>query len=295
MNSNFPRKEFFCLMAGLPTTRKLVLLAAGIRRMRYPSRLALAVVAVWLLPSGTKAWAAEKAVVPAVYGYEIVNTYPHDPQAFCQGLAIVDGVLYEGTGQYGRSTLRKVELETGKVLQQVSLDQRLFGEGIVVWDERIYQLTWRSGLGIVYDRESFKELSRFRIHGEGWGLTHDGKHLILSNGSPTLQFLDPKTFRIVRRLNVRDRGTWVHNLNELEYADGAILANVWTTNRIAWISPETGNVTAWINLDGLTPAEVRHDTDAVLNGIAYDAESKRLFVTGKNWPNLFEIRIVKRQ
>jgi glutamine cyclotransferase len=255
---------------------------------------ALAIAAAWLLVLGTTTWAADRVAAPAVYGYEIVNTYPHDPQAFCQGLVIVDGQLYEGTGQHGESTLRKVELETGKVEQQVSLDPRLFGEGIAVWDQRIYQLTWQAGFGIVYDRETFKELGRFRIRGEGWGLTHDGKNLILSNGSATLQFLDPKSFRVVRRINVRDRGNWVRNLNELEYADGAILANVWTTNRIAWIDPATGNVTAWIDLTGLTPAEVRGDTDAVLNGIAYDPESKRLFVTGKNWPKLFEIRIVKR-
>lgn len=253
----------------------------------------MAIASVFLIDGRT--WAADQSPAPIVYGYEIVNTYPHDPGAFCQGLEIVDGKLYEGTGQYGKSTLRKVNLETGKVLQQVSLDRRLFGEGITIRDQRIYQLTWRSGLGIVYDQETFKELGRFRIRGEGWGLTHDGKNLILSNGSPTLQFLDPKTFRVVRRINVRDRGSWVRNLNELEFVDGVILANVWTTNRIAWISPETGDVTAWIDLTGLAPAQVRYDTDAVLNGIAYDSKSKRLFVTGKNWPNLFEIRLVKRQ
>ena len=243
----------------------------------------------------TASSAAEQQAVPEVYGYEVVNTYPHDPKAFCQGLAFADGYLYEGTGQRGRSTLRKVELETGKVVQQVALDRRLFGEGITVWDERIYQLTWQAGLGLVCDKETFKEAGRFRVRGEGWGLTHDGTHLILSNGSPTLQFIDPKTYRVVRRLNVRDQGNWVRNLNELEYVDGAILANVWTTDRIAWISLVTGNVLGWIDLRGLKPAELRFNNDAVLNGIAYDPESKRLFVTGKNWPKLFEIRIVKRQ
>lgn len=238
--------------------------------------------------------AAERDVAPAVYSYEIVNTYPHDPGAFCQGLAIAGGHLYEGTGQRRRSTLRKVELATGKVLQQVSLDGRFFGEGITVWDQRIYQLTWQAGVGFVYDKETFREIGRFRVRGEGWGLTHDGTHLILSNGSPTLQFIDPKTFRVVRRLNVRDQGNWVRDLNELEYAGGAILANVWTTDRIAWISAETGNVTAWIDLSGLRPSETRRDSDAVLNGIAYDPETKRLFVTGKHWPKLFEIRIVER-
>lgn len=244
---------------------------------------------------GAMGHAAERDSAPAVYGYEIVNTYPHDPGAFCQGLAIDGGHLYEGTGERGRSTLRKVELETGRVLQQVSLDRRFFGEGITVWDQRIYQLTWQAGVGFVYDEETFTEISRFRVRGEGWGLTHDGTHLILSNGSPTLQFIDPKTFRVVRRLNVRDRGNWVRDLNELEYAGGAILANVWTTDRIAWISPKTGNVDAWIDLQGLRPPETRRDPDSVLNGIAYDPETKRLFVTGKHWPKLFEIRIVERQ
>ena len=260
-------------------------------------------LAVWLVLGGIVAYArlhdasvqaADRSTIPTVYGYEIVKTYPHDPGAFSQGLAIVDGQLYEGTGQRGRSFLRKVDLETGKVLQQVSLDRRFFGEGITVWGQRIYQLTWQAGLGIVYDKETFKEVGRFRVRGEGWGLTHDGKHLILSNGSPTLQFIDPKTFRVVRRLNVRDGGNWVRDLNELEYANGAILANVWNTDRIAWISPKTGNVNAWIDLGGLKPAEASRDMDAVLNGIAYDPESKRLFVTGKNWPKLFEIRIVER-
>ncbi len=259
-----------------------------------PAGLFLGVAIAWICLFCATCFAAERPQAPTVYGYEIVNTYPHDPGAFCQGLVIVDGYLYEGTGQRGRSTLRKVELETGKVLQQVSLDRRFFGEGITIWDERIYQLTWQAGLGIVYDKESFKEVGRFRVRGEGWGLTHDGTHLILSNGTQTLQFIDPKTFRVVRRLNVRDGRNWVRDLNELEYAGGVILANVWGSDRIAWISPKTGNVTAWIDLRGLKPAEIRHNSEAVLNGIAYDPESKRLFVTGKHWPKLFEIRIVKR-
>ncbi len=282
-------------MANAYETSQVPPVAAGLLRTMRPPWLAVAVAAGCLVLLGTVGRAAERAAAPVVYGYEIVNSYPHDPKAFSQGLAFVAGQLYEGTGQYGKSTLRKVELETGKVLQQVSLDRRLFGEGIAVWDQRIYQLTWRSGLGIVYDKKTLKETGRFRVRGEGWGLTHNGKHLILSNGSSTLQFIDPKTYQVVHRLNVRDRGSWVRNLNELEFADGAVLANVWTTDRIAWISPITGNVLAWIDLQGLKPAEVRRDTDAVLNGIAYDPESKRLFVTGKNWPKLFEIRVVKRK
>ncbi|MHB8901243.1 MAG: glutaminyl-peptide cyclotransferase [Thermoguttaceae bacterium] len=281
-------------MPSLPATQQPVsigLVACGFW-LRAGWTVALAVATLQAPAAAPRG--ADRGAPPMIYGYEIVNTYPHDPQAFCQGLVFIDGQLYEGTGQYGQSTLRKVELETGKVLQQVSLDQRLFGEGIAVWDQRIFQLTWQSGVGLVYDRQGFNEIGRFRIHGEGWGLTHNGQSLILSNGTPVIQFLDPNTFRVVRRITVRDQRNWVRNLNELEFVDGVILANVWTTNRIAWISPETGNVTAWIDLEGLTPAEVREKPDAVLNGIAYDAPSKRLFVTGKYWPNLFEIRVVKR-
>lgn len=264
-----------------------------LQRGRRTARLLLTLAAIGLGLGVGPVMAAQPHTTTPVYGYKIVNTYPHDPHAFSQGLVFVDGQLYEGTGQYGQSTLRKVDLETGRVLQQVALERWLFGEGITVWDNRIIQLTWRAGIGIVYNRESFKEIRRFQVRGEGWGLTHDGAHLILSNGSSTLQFLDPKTFKVVRRIGVRDGGKWIRNLNELEYAEGVILANVWGENRIAWISPQTGNVAAWIDLEGLAPREVRSDRDAVLNGIAYDAKMKRLFVTGKNWPKLYEIQLTK--
>lgn len=231
---------------------------------------------------------------PVIYGFEVVGVYPHDERAFCQGLAVADGILHEGTGKYGKSVLRKVDLATGKVLQQVPLDSELFGEGITVWEERILQVTWRSGVGIIYEKDSLRQLGRFRIRGEGWGLTNDGEHLILSNGTEVLQFLDPRTFRVTRRLTVHDRGLPIRNLNELEYVDGEIMANVWMTDRIARISAQTGSVTAWIDLRGLAPAQTRRDPEAVLNGIAYDAKTRRLFVTGKNWPTLFEIRLKQR-
>jgi len=237
-------------------------------------------------------WALARERTPPVYGFQVVHTFPHDTRAYTQGLVFEDGFLYEGTGKRGESTLRKVELETGRVLQSHSLDRRLFGEGIAIWDDRIIQLTWRSRAAIVYDKKTFQELRRFRYSGEGWGLTHDGTHLIMSDGSSTLRFLDPSTFKLVRRLLVHNRGRRLARLNELEYVGGEILANVWTEDGIARISPETGQVTGWIDLRGLMPG--RTDREAVLNGIAYDPEGDRLFVTGKNWPKLFQIRVTSR-
>ncbi|MCH2113626.1 MAG: glutaminyl-peptide cyclotransferase [Pirellulales bacterium] len=259
----------------------------GVRR-RW---IGLSVAAVSLIVLGIATWAPARDPAPTVHGFEVVNTYTHDSHAFCQGLAFSKGVLYEGTGKYGKSTLRRVDLATGEVLQQVQLDRNLFGEGITIWDDRIYQLTWRSGVGIIYDKKTFAKLETFRFRGEGWGLTHDEEHLILSDGSSVLYFLNPTTFREVRRVVVRDGGIPVANLNELEYVEGKILANVWGSDQIARIAPETGEVIARINLRGLAPPETRRNPDAVLNGIAYDAKNQRLFVTGKNWPTLYEIRL----
>ena len=188
--------------------------------------------------------------------------------------------------------MRQVELETGKIVQLQTLDARLFGEGITVWDDRIIQLTWTSRLGLIYDKKTFREIGRFRYSGQGWGLTHDGTHLIMSDGTSTLRFLDPKTFDVVRQLRVHSRGRRVHNLNELEYVNGEILANVWGENYLVKISPHSGQVTGFIDLSHLWRR--RSDPEAVLNGIAYDAEGKRLFVTGKNWPKMFEIEVVPR-
>ena len=230
-----------------------------------------------------------------VFTYVLVKAYPHDPQAFTQGLVFLNGFLYESTGLQGRSSLRQVELETGKVLKQLDLPAHFFGEGLTHWKDQLIQLTWRSGTGLVYERETFRLLKKFAYAGEGWGLTQDGQHLIMSDGSARLYFLDPDTFREIRRLEVHDDGRPILNLNELEFTNGEVLANVFMTDRIARISPKSGRVTGWIDCKGLlSPKETNRPVD-VLNGIAYDAETGRLFVTGKLWPKLFEIKIGPRQ
>lgn len=233
----------------------------------------------------------ERSEVP-VDGFEVVNAYPHDPRAFCQGLVIHDGVLYEGTGQYGHSSLRQVDLQTGRVIKQFTLDRQFFGEGITLLGDSVYQLTWRSRQAFVFDRETFQYQKTLRYRGEGWGLTHDGTHLIMSDGTSTLRFLDPQTFKEVRRVSVRDGRRRVDQLNELEYVDGEIYANIWKSDFIARISPADGRILGWIDLSALWPLRQRPDAEAVLNGIAWDAENKRLFVTGKHWPRLYEIHVV---
>jgi glutaminyl-peptide cyclotransferase len=231
-----------------------------------------------------------------VFGYQVVNTFPHDRQAFTQGLQFVDGFLYEGTGQHGQSGIRKVKLETGEVVQRQPLDAKYFGEGITVWGDTLIQLTWQSEIGFVYDKKTFKQIKTFSYPGEGWGLTHDGKRLIMSDGDArgALRFLDPVTLKEMGRVIVRDGGRPVDDLNELEYVRGEVLANVWQTQRIAKISLKTGAVTGWIDLGGILDPRDAAGTD-VLNGIAYDAAGDRLFVTGKNWPKLFEIKLVARK
>ena len=227
------------------------------------------------------------------YSYRIVNTYPHDPGAFTQGLDIADGVLYEGTGLNGQSSLRRVELETGEILQQVDLDDEYFGEGIVVTGDRIYQLTWQSQLAFVYDRETFEELDTHTYPTEGWGLTSDGERLIMSDGSSTLFFRDPETFAEVRRVEVRNGSEPLDRLNELEWVNGEVWANVWQTDQIVRIDPATGAVLGWIDLTGLLQPEDQVGTDVdVLNGIAVDEATGRIFVTGKLWPVLYEIELV---
>jgi len=227
-----------------------------------------------------------------VYRYNIINIYPHDRSAFTQGLVFEDGFLYEGTGLYGQSSLRKVELETGKILQIYELPEQFFGEGITICEDKIIQLTWQSHVGFVYDKESFELLEEFSYSTEGWGIMHDGERLIMSDGTSTLHFLDPQTFEKIGEIQVFDNHGPVSKLNELEYVKGAIYANVWQTDRIAIISPETGRVVGWIDLGGLLSKEDRSQPVDVLNGIAYDAANDRLFVTGKLWPKLFEIEIV---
>ncbi|MEM8718911.1 MAG: glutaminyl-peptide cyclotransferase [Cyanobacteria bacterium P01_G01_bin.39] len=224
--------------------------------------------------------------------YDIVHTYPHDPQAFTQGLIYDQGELYESTGLRGRSSLRRVELATGKVLQINNLDDRYFGEGMTLWQDSLIQLTWVSQTGFVYDQATLKQLATFNYSTEGWGLTHNGQELIMSDGSDTLYFLDSNTFQETRRIQVKDRRQSVSKLNELEYINDEILANVWMSDRIARISPQTGQVLGWIDLSGIINPAPTPPTDAVLNGIAYDQEGDRLFVTGKLWSKLFEIDTV---
>ena len=233
------------------------------------------------------------ATTAPVYDYRVVAEYPHDPDAFTQGLVYVDGVLYEGTGLEGRSTLRRVDLESGRVLDSVPLADQHFGEGIAVLGDRVYQLTWQSGICFVYDRETFERQDQFSYPTEGWGLTTDGEQLIMSDGTDRLYFRDPETFEETGHVDVRDGGAPVVNLNELEFVDGEVWANVWKTDRIARIDPATGRVTGWIDLTGLLSPVARAERPVdVLNGIAHDPETGRIFVTGKLWPTLFEIELV---
>lgn len=227
-----------------------------------------------------------------VYGYRVVHVYPHDTTAYTEGLFYKDGYLYESTGEAGQSTVRKVELETGKVVQRHDVPAQYFGEGIVDWGQRIVQLTWQSQLGFVYDMATFKQQRTFRYPGEGWALTRDDTHLYMSDGSAVLRVLDPEKLVATGSIMVTDNGLPVTNLNELEWVKGEIYANVWLTNRIARIDPATGHVTGWIDLTGLFDNSTLPDPgNDVLNGIAYDAAHDRLFVTGKRWPKLFEIQL----
>ena len=231
-----------------------------------------------------------------VHTYRIVNTYPHDPNAFTQGLFYHNGFFYESTGLRGHSSLRKVALETGHILQIEHLPKRFFAEGITLWQNKIFQLTWKSQQGFVYQRESFKKLREFRYSTQGWGITHDGQQLIMSDGSNTLYFLDANTFKETARLKVYDNNIPINRLNELEYINGEIWANVWQTNLIARISPKTGLVSSWIDLTGIIDITLlKNRSEAVLNGIAYDSRGKRLFVTGKLWPYLFEIELLPQK
>jgi glutamine cyclotransferase len=237
---------------------------------------------------------APPAAVPAQYGYRVIHTYPHDPAAFTQGLEYRENSLYEGTGQYGRSSLRKVELETGKVLQQIPIEQKYFGEGITVMNRRIVELTWTTQIGFVYDQGTFRVLRNFNYSGEGWGLANDGEQIYMSDGTADIRVLDPLSLEEKRRFTVHDNTGPIKMLNELEYVRGEVYANVWQTNRIARISPVDGKVIGWIDMTGILPAEDKLRAD-VLNGIAYDQLGDRLFVTGKLWPKLFEIQLVAKR
>jgi glutamine cyclotransferase len=228
----------------------------------------------------------------AADSYRVVHVYPHDQQAFTQGLIYLDGHLYESTGIQGKSSLREEDLETGRILRFQEVPDKYFAEGLTDWGNTLIQLTWQSHVAFVYDRATFHFLRSFHYDGEGWGLTHDSKNLILSDGSNTLRFFDPATFHETRRINVSDHGKPIPQLNELEYIHGEIYANIWHSDRIARISPATGQVLGWIDLTGILPASEHSNAEAVLNGIAYDPAHNRLFVTGKLWPKIFEIQIV---
>lgn len=247
-----------------------------------------AVVLGGLLAAGL--FASARAAIP-VYGARVVHTYPHATDAFTEGLFYQGGYLYESTGLTGRSSIRKVRLQTGEVVRRHDGPARDFGEGIVAWRGRLIQLTWQSGKGYVYDFATFAPRSVFRYRGEGWGLTHDNHRLVMTDGTPVIRFLDPDTLKVIGRLTVTADGRPVRNLNEVEWVRGEIYANVWQTNRIARINPTTGQVVSWIDLTGLVAGVRVSDEDAVLNGIAYDAADDRLFVTGKLWPSLFEIKL----
>lgn len=226
-----------------------------------------------------------------LWRYDVVRAYPHDRDAYTQGLIYRDGFLYESTGRNGKSSLRRVALETGTVVQRLAVDRRYFAEGLASWGSNLLQLTWETGVGFVYDRASFRLLRTFTYAGEGWGLADDGRQLVMSDGTPTLRFMDPVTLAVTRRVTVRDGGTPIDDLNELEVVHGLIYANVWLTTRIAVVAPDDGHVVAWLDLARLVPRAAAGDADAVLNGIAYDAGGDRLFVTGKLWPQLFEIKV----
>jgi len=262
-----------------------------VNRLRTAWTICLAGASLLFVSSCDKA--PERSAVPA-YGYRVVGAYPHDQSAWTQGLAYEAGFLYEGTGLFGRSTLRKTGLTGGQTVQMLELAEEHFGEGVTVFGDHIAQLTWRSHLGFVYDKESFRLLRAFDWPREGWGMTYDGENLIVSDGTSILYFLDPQMFTVVRTVTVTADGEPLDRLNELEFVRGRIYANIWETDRIAIIDPADGRVAAFADLAGLlNPDDYGPETD-VLNGIAYDAAGDRLFVTGKCWPKVFEIRIVER-
>lgn len=228
------------------------------------------------------------------YSFEVVGSWPHDPKAFTQGLIFRDEVLYESTGLYGASSLRKVELKTGKILQKVDVPHQYFAEGLTAFRGRMFQLTWQSGKGFIYDTKSLKLRGEFAYDGEGWGITHDDEFLIMSDGTHRLRFLDPADFQVKKVVSVYHDGKPLMKLNELEFVKGEVYANIWQTDYIVRIDPRSGEVLGWIDLTGLLPLKERHGDTDVLNGIAYDEDSNRLFVTGKQWSKIFEITLKRK-
>ena len=259
---------------------------------------AVSLIAAALLAAATALAAPAGAAPPKpipVYGVQVVHAFPHDINAFTEGLFYLDGYLYESTGLVGHSSVRKVKLETGQVVQRATLTPDMFGEGIAPWNGRLVGLTWKAQVGYVLELDSFDTKGQFNYPGEGWGLTHDDAEMVMSDGTADIRFLNPTTLVETHRIHVTAQGRPVEQLNELEWVDGEIYANIWQTDRIARIDPRTGDVVGWIDCKGLLPKKdfIAEHTD-VLNGIAYDAARKRLFVTGKFWPKVFEIRLVKR-
>lgn len=242
--------------------------------------------------AGFAPWQAATTPVP-MFGYTVVHTYPHDREAFTQGLQVVDGVFYEGTGLNGRSSIRKVRIETGEVLQKRDVPAQYFGEGITVRGNELFQLTWQSGVALVYDRLTFAPKRQLKYTGEGWGLTQDKSSLIMSDGTEFLRVLDPGTFTEQRRIRVSVGGAPLKSLNELEYVKGEVFANVWQTDYVARVDPKTGSVNGYIDFRGLLTPREREATD-VLNGIAYDEATDRLFITGKLWPRVYEVRVTRK-
>ena len=254
----------------------------------------LAVALAGVLACSNSSTAKQALDSVPVYSYEVINTWPHDPAAYTQGLVFYDGTLFESTGLRGASSLRRVELKTGKVKKKVDVDRQYFAEGMTIFQDKIFQLTWQSQKGFVYDLKKFRQEGEFAYEGQGWGLTHDEHSLILSDGTNRIRFLDPTSFQVQRTISVYDNGQPLTDLNELEYIKGEIYANIWKTNRIVRLDPATGKINAWIDMSGLHHEGDDPNSENCLNGIAYDAENDRLFVTGKRWPKLFEIRLVRK-
>ena len=228
-----------------------------------------------------------------LYKAEILETFNHNSDYFTEGFEIHDGFIYEGTGLNGKSAVRKWNLKTGEIIKSVDIDDKYFGEGITVFKDKIYQLTWTSGQCFVYDAKTFKNIKTYKYFGEGWGLTNDGKNLIMSDGTNMLKIIDPDKFSTINTISVTDNNVPINNLNELEYIDGEVWANIWMQNKIAVINPENGNVVKWIDLSELLATLEPNEKADVLNGIAFDKQSKKIYLTGKNWKNVFSVKIVK--
>jgi glutamine cyclotransferase len=263
------------------------------RREVFMGFLAAAILAAVFARSSSQPLSQAADAIP-VYSYQVVNTWPHDAEAYTQGLVFRDGSLFESTGLRGASSLRRVELKTGKVKKKLDVARPFFAEGMTIFHDKIFQLTWQEQKGFVYDLKKFRPAGEFAYEGEGWGLTNDGHSLILSDGTNRIRFLDPVTFQVQRTISVYDNGQPLTEINELEYIKGEIYANIWKTDRIVRIDPNTGKINAWIDMTGLHHWGDQNISENCLNGIAYDAENDRIFVTGKRWPELFEIRLVKK-